>query len=82
MNAPYSRPPGLTDEERARLRRAFEALPKVTGHGETSPVRHRDVLPEWIMEIIAGPYRSDELYTQEGERRTVLTGLVAESGRE
>ena len=71
MNAPDSRPPGLTDAERARLRRAFELLPKVEGHG--------DILPEWIMEIIANPYRSDEVYTQEGERRTVLTGRVTES---
>ena len=79
MNAQDPRPPGLTDEERARLRRAFEALPKVTGHGETSPVRHRDVLPEWIMQIVAHPYDRDEVYTDSGERRTVLNGRVSES---
>ena len=47
---------GMTDAERARLRRAFELLPKVEGHGETTPVRHRDVLPEWIAEAVGhGP---------------------------
>lgn len=81
MNAPDSRPPGLTGDERARLRRAFELLPKVEGHGDTALERHGDVLPEWIMEIIANPYRSDEAYTQEGERRTILTGRVTESRR-
>lgn len=70
---------GMTDAERARLRRAFELLPKVPGHGEEVIYRHRDVLPEWIMEIIANPYHSSEVYTQRGERRTVLTGRVPES---
>ena len=70
---------GMTDGERARLRRAFELLPKVEGHGETSPVRHRDVLPEWIMQIVAHPYERDEVYTETGERRTVLDGRVSES---
>lgn len=81
MNASDSRPPGLTGDERARLRRAFELLPKVEGHGDTALQRHGDVLPEWIMEIIANPYRSDEVYTQEGERRTILTGRVTESSQ-
>ena len=31
------------------------------------------------MEIIANPYRSDEVYTPEGEPRTILTGRVTES---
>lgn len=70
---------GMTDAERARLRRAFELLPKVEGHGDTALERHNDVLPEWIMQIIANPYRSDEVYTRERELRTVLTGRVSES---
>lgn len=69
----------LTDEERARLRQAFDRLPKVPGHGESSPVRHGDVLPEWIMQIIAHPYERNEVYTESGERRTVLNGRVSES---
>ena len=70
---------GMTDAERARLRRAFELLPKVEGHGDTALERHSDVQPEWIMEIIANPYHSDEVYTQDRELRTVLTGRVPES---
>ena len=69
----------MTDAERARLRRAFDLLPKIEGHGDTALERHTDVLPEWIMQIIADPYRSDEVYTQERERRTVLAGRVPES---
>ena len=70
---------GMTDEERARLRRAFELLPEVAGHRDTALERHGDVLPEWIMEIIANPYHSSEVYTQERELRTVLAGRVPES---
>ena len=69
----------MTDEERARLRRAFELLPKVPGHGEEAVYRHSDVLPEWIMEIIANPYDKYEVRTRAGEQRTVLTGRVPES---
>ena len=59
------------DEERTRLRREFDLLPKVAGHGEESIFRHSDVLPEWIMQIIANPYHSEDVYTQSDERRTV-----------
>lgn len=79
MSAEHTSSSELTDEERARLRREFDLLPKVEGHGDTSPVRHRDVLPEWIMQIIGHPYERDEVYTDSGERRTVLNGRVSES---
>jgi len=69
----------MADAERAKLQRAFELLPKVAGHGETSSVRHRDVLPEWIMQIVAHPHERDVVYTDSGERRTVLYGRVSES---
>ena len=69
----------LTEEQRARLRRAFDLLPKVPHHGETVLERHDQILPEWIMQIIANPYEQMEVYTQVGERRTVLSGRVPES---
>lgn len=71
----------MTDDERARLRRAFELLPKASGHGESTLQRHRDIRPEWIMEIIADPYERYESYTRSGERSTVLTGRVPESAQ-
>ena len=70
---------GMTDEEGARLRRAFELLPKVPEHGGSVLERHNRILPEWIMAIIASPYERNEMYTPEGERRTVLVGRVPES---
>lgn len=69
----------MTDEERERLRRAFESLPKAPGHGENTLERHRDIRPEWIMEIIADPYEVYESQTRAGNRSTVITGRVPES---
>jgi hypothetical protein len=40
--------------ENARLRRAWEELPK-TPHGREMPNRHPDKRPEWIMHIIESP---------------------------
>lgn len=65
-------------DEIARLRRAFEGLPKVHGHGETSEERHGDVLPEWVMLIIANPYERYEEY-RDGILRNILVGRVPES---
>ncbi len=62
----------------ARLRRAFDELPKVPGHGETLEERHSDVLPEWVMLIIANPYGNYEEYI-DGKLYTVLVGRVSES---
>ena len=71
----------MSDEagESARLRRAFDEMPKTPGHGEIMPQRHGSVRPEWIMRIIAEPYERYEIYTPDGERRTVITGRVPES---
>ena len=69
----------LSDAERARLRRAFDLLPKVPGHGDTALVRHSDILPEWVMLIVASSHERYEAVTPGGERRTVLTGRVPES---
>lgn len=79
MSSQYPDMPGMSDEERDGLRRAFELLPKVAGHGEDVLRRHASLLPEWVMAIIANPYEQFEVYTREGERRTVLTGRVTES---
>ncbi len=64
-------PGGLTDEERTRLRRGFDLLPKMAGHGEEIVFLHSDVLSEWIMQVIANPYYIEDVYTQSDERRTV-----------
>ena len=66
------------DDETARLRRAFDALPKVHGHGETMEERHSDVLPEWVMLIIADPHEVYDQYN-DGVLRTILVGRVPES---
>ena len=63
------------------MRRAFDLLPKVAGHGDRVLDRHSDVPPEWIMSVIDSPYERYEAYTKEGERRIVLTGRVTESTR-
>ena len=65
--------------ENARLRRAFDRLPKIPGHGETVLGRHTSIRQEWIMKVIAGPYERYEVVTTDGERRTILTGRVPES---
>lgn len=69
----------MTDEERARLRREFDMLPKVVDHGDSALARHGDVLPEWVMLIVASPHERYESFSPRGERRTVLTGRVSES---
>lgn len=79
MSAESPTPERLTDEERARLRRDFELLPKIPEHGERVRERHDQILPEWVMQIIAHPYERTEVYTDVGERRTVLAGRVPES---
>ena len=72
-------PSGFTAEERAQLRRQFELLPKVAGHGESALGRHGDILPEWVMLIVSSPYERYEASGPRGDRRTVLTGRVSES---
>ena len=46
----------MTDEERSRLRRAFDRLPKVPEHGESVSEQHNRIPPEWIMDLIAAPH--------------------------
>ncbi len=79
MNSEGAGSGGIADEERSRLRRAFDLLPKVAGHGDSVRERHNDILPEWIMLVIADPYNRYEAYTLDGERRTILVGRVTES---
>ena len=63
------------------LRRAFERLPKVVGHGATALERHGIIRPEWIMRVVAEPYERYETFTSYGERRTIVTGRVPESSQ-
>lgn len=79
MSAEVPDPGPITDEERRRLRRAFDLLPKVAGYGDRVLERHDDVLPERVCQVIAQPYERYEIYTLEGERRTVVNGRVRES---
>ena len=65
-------------DETARLRRSFDGLPKVPGHGETLEERHGDVLPEWVMLVIANSHEKYEEYI-DGVLYTVLVGRVPES---
>ena len=65
-------------DEIARLRREFDALPKISGHGEALDERHGDVLPEWVMLILANPRERFREY-QGGIFRTVIVGRVPES---
>jgi len=66
-------------DENARLRRAFDRLPKIPGHGETVLGRHSSIRKEWIMMVIAEPYERYESVTTDGELRTILTGRVPEA---
>ena len=72
-------PPAADDIE--ELRRAFDRLPTVAGHGVSALERHDSVRPEWVMLIIAEPYERYETHTSYGERRTVITGRVPESSQ-
>ena len=64
--------------ENARLLRASHDLPK-TSHGEQSERRHSDILPEWIMRVIANPYDQwHEANRRTGEPVTVIVGCVPE----
>ncbi len=67
-------------DEDARLRLAFARLPKTPRHGATFAERHSDVLPEWVMRIIADPY---DRYTEinGGREITILVGRVLLSRR-
>ena len=66
----------MTDEERERLRRVFDVLPKVPIREESALERRNEILPGWVMAILEEPY---DVYTSVGEHRTILTGRMAES---
>ena len=42
-------------DEIVRLRREFDEMPKVPGHGTSLGERHGDMRKEWVMSIIADP---------------------------
>lgn len=69
-----------TTDEDARLRSEFDRLPKTPRHGATLGQRHGDVLPEWIVRIVAEPYdRYSEI--KNGQLMTILVGRVPSSRR-
>ena len=70
-------PEAITEEERQRLRAAFEALPK-TPHGELYRNRHEEIEPEWIMQIINRPFDWRHETSGRGEALTIYVGRVAE----
>ena len=63
-------------EEIDRLRREFDALPKVPGHGDSALRRHSNIRPEWVMQILREPYHTYEELSDYGERDTVIVGRV------
>ena len=71
-------PEGSSSNENARLRREYQLMRKVRGHGEDILSRHPSIRPEWVMQIVEEPYDRYEEY-QYGERRTCIIGRVLES---
>ena len=63
------------DAETRRLRLAYAALPK-TGHGQVTPIRHSDVQPEWVIQIIENPYDQWPENGPHGEERIALAGRI------
>ena len=62
--------------EIVRLRREFDALPKVPGHGDSVLRRHPNIKPEWVMQILREPFHIDEEIGSDGQRHTVIVGRV------
>ncbi len=65
-------------EEIARLRRDFDALPKVPGHGDSALRRHPNIRPEWVMQILREPFHRYEEIGSNGQRHTIIVGRVPE----
>lgn len=64
-----------------RLRRAFDDLPKVFGHGDSAVIRHPNIRPEWVMQILRDPFHR---YEEPGIGRqpdTIVIGRVPESNQ-
>ena len=70
-----------TSDDIARLRREFEELPKVRGHGESVILRHSNIRPEWVIRIIGDPFDRYEERDPAGERQTIIVGRVPESNQ-
>ena len=65
-------------DEIARLRRAFDELPKVPGHGDSALRRHPNIKPEWVMQILREPFHRYEETGDDGQRLTIIVGRVPE----
>ena len=63
-------------DEIARLRREFDALPKVPGHGDSALRRHPNIRPEWVMQILQEPFHRYEETGSAGQRCTIVVGRV------
>ena len=66
----------LQSDENARLRRAFDLLPK-TDHAKDVFERHPEVRPEWVMQIIENPYDEWTETDARSRRSRVIAGRVA-----
>lgn len=63
--------------ERRRLRREYDALPKSL-HGQQTTSRHPQIKPEWVVQVINNPYDQKEGVTSRGEPAIILAGRVPE----
>ena len=66
-------------DEIARLRRRFDALPKVFGHGQSALIRHSNIKPEWVVQILDAPFHIFAEVGSAGQRNTIVVGRVPES---
>ena len=64
-----------------RLRQAYNALPKIAAHGETTTTRHPQVQPEWVIQVLENPY--DQWLVDWGirDQRKNVVGRVPEINR-
>ena len=65
----------LQSAENARLRRAYDMLPK-TAHAEFLMERHDDIRPEWVMRIIEDPYDQWVETDNHGRTSQVIAGRI------
>ena len=63
-------------DEMARLRREFDALPKVLGHGDSALIRHPNIRPEWVMRILREPFHRYGEIGDDGQQHTIVVGRV------
>ena len=72
---------GSDADEIARLRQAFDALPKVLGHGDSAVIRHPDIRPEWVMQILMEPFHTFKELGSDRQWNTIVVGRVPESNQ-